>query len=358
MPSAGDRGAATRRGTLGGAARYNALMPLKTFAALTLATLSLLLSGASAAPQREVTIYFTVDDPFAAPILKRFETETGIHVVKVTDSETSKTASLAERLEAEKNHPRADVYWGNEPYHTINLANADVFDPYRPKPSEDVPAKWRDKGDRWVAMGLRARMLAISTRDADAGSAALLRGVSDFSRPELKGKLGICNAAFGTASGHFAALYCLWGEAKFTETMKRWRANDVKLLGSNSAVADQVAAGNLIGGLTDNDDCDNAIHEGGKLNAVLPDQDKDAPGTLLIPATLSLVHAGPNPEAAKKLIDYLAAPKVEQELIVANFLAYPVRSADKVKTIDVNLDEAAGKMRHAVELALTILQGR
>lgn len=323
--------------------------------------LTVLLGGVgarAAAPEAEVVIYTSVDEPVFAPLLKRFEAETKIKVRVVTDGESTKTAALVERFEAEKDRPRADVYWGNEPFHTINLAEKDLFVPNRPENAKDVPARWRDAGDRWVAVGLRARVLAFSTRPEFKAQTQNLRTLADLGNPTLNNKIGVCNPAFGTASGQFASLYLLLGEEKYTALLQSWKGNHIKLLGGNSVVADQIAEGNLIAGLTDNDDLQNAKHEGQQEDGVFPNQAEGDIGTLLIPTTIALVKNGPHPEAGKVLINFLCDAKVEKAMIDARYLAMSTRGAPAIKAMDVDYQQAAAKMRTAVELALKILQDR
>src|SRR5438874_1086383 len=69
----------------------------------------------------EVVLYTSVDEPVAAPIVREFEKRTGIHVILQTDTEATKSVGLAERLRAERDNPRADVWWGNEIFLTILL---------------------------------------------------------------------------------------------------------------------------------------------------------------------------------------------------------------------------------------------
>jgi iron(III) transport system substrate-binding protein len=306
--------------------------------------------------KREIVLYSSVDEPYVTPLLKRFEEQTSIHVRFVTDTEATKSAALVERIEAEKDHPQADVYWGNEIFHTINLAERGIFAPYRPKAAEDVSAKWHGRDDLYTDIGLRARMIAISTRPEFKPLVANIHGLSDLTNPALKGRIGICHPGFGTASGHIAAIYVLWGEAKFSDYMRALRANDVKLLGGNSAVVDQVAAGNLIAGLSDNDDINNAKNDGQPVDGILPNQ--DGAGTLLIPTTIALVKGAPHPEDAKKLIEFLCDPAIEKELIAGRFLAYSVRDTGNVKAMDVDYVECAHQMRHAIETSLNIVQDR
>ena len=306
----------------------------------------------------EVVIYSSIDEPYLTPLAKQFEQKTGIKVRVVTDTESTKSAALVERLEAERDRPQADVYWGNEIFHTIRLSRQGAFTPYRPATAGDVPAKWRGPGDLYTDIGLRVRMIAFSSRPEFAGKVSQIRGLSDLLDPEFKGTIGICHPGFGTASGHFAAMYVLWGESKYTQFLKALRANEVKLLGGNSAVVDQIAAGNLIAGLSDNDDVNNGKSEGQKIEAILPDQQADGMGTLLIPSTIALVNHSPHLENGKKLIDFLCDPAVEKELIAGRFFGYSVREAQKLKAMEVDYVKCAEQMKPAIEMALKILQDR
>lgn len=313
-------------------------------------------SDAKASPDG-VVIYTSIDEPYVRPLIQRFEQKTGLKVVVVADSEATKTAGLVEKIEAEKSHPRADVYWGNEIFHTINLAEKGIFAAYRSPIAQDIPARWRDKGDLYTDIGLRARVIAFSTRPEHKDVVARIQGLQDLADPALKGKIGICHPGFGTASGHIAALYVLWGDEKTNQLLRALRANEVKLLGGNSAVAEQIAAGGLIAGPTDNDDVANGKADGQKIDGIVPDQSGD--GTLLMPTTIALVQGGPNTENGKKLIDFLLAPAVEKELIDGRYLAYSVRDAEKhVKAMDVDYVQVAHQLRSAVEKSLTILQDR
>ncbi len=315
-------------------------------------------STATTRASGEVVIYSSIDEPYLRPLMQDFEKQSGITVRIVTDTEATKSAALVERLIAEKDHPQADVYWGNEIFHTINLAEQEIFSPYRPKTAEDVPAKWRGAGDLYTDVGLRARMIACSTRPQYKDLVSKIHGLQDLADPAFKGRIAVCHPAFGTASGAISALYLVWGKEKFTTYMNALKANGIKLLGGNSAVADQVAGGLLAAGPTDNDDISNAKADGQQIDGVLPDQGADGIGTLLIPGSVALVRNCQHEENAKKLIDFVCQPSTEQNLIAGRYLGYSVRDAGKVKGMDVDYVQVAHAMKPAVELALTILQER
>src|SRR5882757_7697142 len=156
-------------------------------------------AGCDRSGSKEVVVYTSIDEPVAKPILDEFTRQTGIKVILKTDSEASKTAGLVETLRAEKANPQADVFWDNEPFHAINLADEGVLTAYESPAAKDVLAEYKDAGHRWTGNGLRMRMLVRA-----AGSKAIT-AVEDLVDPKLKGKICIANPAFGTTSGHIAA---------------------------------------------------------------------------------------------------------------------------------------------------------
>lgn len=317
------------------------------------ALLCLCLSASALA--QPIVLYTSVDEPIVRPLIDRFERQTGLQVKLVTDSEASKTSGLVAKLEAEKTHPRADVYWGNEISYTLNLAAAGVFASYDSPAAADIPLKWRGRDNLYTCVGLRARWLIFSTRPEAAPLVAKVKHLADLADPALKGKVGFCHPAFGTASGHVAALYTRMGVQRFSSLLHNLRANDLKLLGGNSVVAEQVAAGTLLAGVTDNDDVQNARAEGLKVDG-LPLEGEES---LAIPTTVALVAGGPNTADGKRLIDFLVTEAVEKELIHARYTALSVRDPrPRQQDMPADYEKAAANLRTAVETALKILTDR
>src|SRR5436305_8369867 len=137
-----------------------------TFAFLALAAFT----GCNKDDGQRVVLYTSVDRPVAEPVIREFERRTGIKVDLPTDTEATKSAGLAARLQAERENPKADVWWGNEVFHTINLADAGVLAPYDSPSAADVPARFKDAGHRWTGSALRARVIAVHTGLADVKS--------------------------------------------------------------------------------------------------------------------------------------------------------------------------------------------
>ena len=84
-----------------------------------LAAFLLPLSACSDSGNREVVIYTSVDQVFSEPLLEQFEQETAITVLPLYDTEASKTVGLVNRLVAEKDNPKADVFWNGEFVQTL-----------------------------------------------------------------------------------------------------------------------------------------------------------------------------------------------------------------------------------------------
>ena len=306
----------------------------------------------------EVVLYTAVDEPVARPIIQAFEQQTGLKVILKTDTEATKTAGLSERLQAEKSRPQADVWWSNEVFHTINLAASGVLQPYASPAASAIPDLFKETSYLWAGTALRARVIAVST--ADDKLPARMTSINDLLDPALKDRIVMARPSAGTTAGHVAALYTLWGKETADIYFKGLAANGLKLVGGNSVVAEQVGQGHMLAGLTDNDDIDSMLRAGGKLKGILPDQGADQIGTLMIPCTVGLVKDGPNPENARKLIDYLLSKEVEAKLIERKFAGFSVfpGGSSSAKAMNVDYAAVAANMKSSIESALKILEDR
>src|ERR1700733_727585 len=104
-------------------------------------------TGCRKSGPQTVVVYTSQDEVFAEPIFRDFETQTGIRVRPVYDSEAVKTVGLVNRLLTESAHPQCDVFWNNEEFRTRQLAAHDVFRPT----------------NGWTHLGYRTRRLVINT---------------------------------------------------------------------------------------------------------------------------------------------------------------------------------------------------
>lgn len=301
---------------------------------------------------QEVRLYTAVDQPIAARVIEKFQKDTGIRVIITTDAEGTKTTGLVERLRAEKANPRADVWWSNEIFHTVRLADEGILTPYESPTASSIPAIFKDPQHRWAAAGIRVRVLQTS-----GAAKGLIRTHEDLLKPVVKGKVTIAKPVFGTTGGHMAALYAVWGEEKYVKWLNALKANGVKVVGGNATAARYVAEGQMLVCLTDNDDVAAVRAHGADVEMVLPDQQDGQIGTLAIPCSVGLVNGVRNPEAARKLIDFLLSEEVEAILKAGNFAYGSVRQKqDEIRVMPITYAKVAEAMPRAVNLAMQILE--
>jgi iron(III) transport system substrate-binding protein len=333
------------------------LKSLLALALLTNLTVGCKRDRGSAGVDGPVVLYTSVDEPYVRPLVEQFQKQTGIEVTLVTDAEASKSVGLSEKLRAEKDHPQADVWWDNECFLTINMADEGILEPYASPSANDIPESFKDRDHRWAASVLRVRMLV----SAASGKAALIRPshIRDLLRPELKNHIAIARPTAGTTGGHVAALYVLWGKDRAEDFFHGLHDNGITLVGGNSVVAESVARGDIWAGICDNDDAADASANVGKLEAVLPDQGDGDDGTLAIPCMIGLVAHGPHPAAAKRLIDYLLSQQVDRKLIQSHFAWCSTRDAlGHGRFTKVDYITVAKAMPAAIRSATAILEGR
>ena len=303
----------------------------------------------------EIIVYCGVDEPYASKIFDDFEKQSGIRVAVQYDIESSKSVGLAGKLEAERAHPRADVWWGSEAFLTTRLADEGVLTAYQPAGAADIPAEFKDALGYWTGVGLRARVLAVSAASPPPFE---VKGIEDLADPRLKDKVAISRPTAGATGAHVAALYVLWGPEKAAAFFHKLHDNGIASLGGNAEVADQVGNGVYSLGLTDNDDVTNSAANGGKLTMVVPDQ--SSIGTLAMPTTVALVKGSTHDQAAKKLIDFIVSPETEKKLIAMHFARWSVRggAGQEIKAMKIDYREAARIYARAQREATEILDGR
>ncbi len=314
-------------------------------------------SDAATAPA-EVVLYTSVDETFARQIIVDYQRETGRSVRLVGDSEAGKTTGLVNLLRQEKDRPRADVFWSSEQSQTVLLAEDGLLAAYNSPAAEGIPPQFCDPQQRWTGFALRARVVAFDPEKTKAEE--LPTRWADYADPAWAGRTAIANPLFGTTRGHMAAMHALWGEAAFREFLTGLVDGDAVIADGNSAAVRKLIAGEVSAAFTDSDDVITAQQKGHSLAMIFPDMGDG--GTMLIPNTVALVAGAPHPEEAKRLIDYLLSPKVEEALARSASANYPVRESVRTKVnlplppaSEVSFEAIAGHMAPAIEACREIL---
>ncbi|MBL8759873.1 MAG: extracellular solute-binding protein [Phycisphaerae bacterium] len=287
---------------------------------------------------RELTLYSSADDEYLRLVLDRFTAKTGVKVEAVGDTEATKTFGLVRRLIAEKDRPRADVWWSSEPMSSISLAEAGVLAPMDPAPRLDDATPWpselRDGEGRWFAFARRARVIVYSTsRVKDAEAPTHLRDLLD---PRWKSRVGMARPQFGTTRTHLAALVALAGEARAETWLSALRDHGVRLYDGNAAVVRGIANAEIDVGLTDSDDVFAGLRNGWAVSMTFEPRDAEPAGvdglpsfgTIMLPNTVGVIRKpGGVSKDARALADFLLSAEVETILAESDSRNVPVRAA-------------------------------
>jgi iron(III) transport system substrate-binding protein len=307
------------------------------------------LSVACGPRQPEVVVYTSVDQVFSEPVLRGFSKQAGIEVRGVYDTEETKSTGVLNRLIAESARPQADAFWSGDPVRPFLLIKRGLVLPYLSPNAEALPAGLRAKDGAWTGFAARARVLLVNRKLVPLEQTP--KSIHDLADAKWRGRTAIANPVFGTTTMHAAALFTAWGEERAKAFFESLKANGVRIASSNGEVKRLVVAGEVAFGLTDTDDANEAKKEGAAVDMVYPDQ--DGPGTLVIPTVVVLLRGGPNPEAGKKLVDYLLSPEAER-MMAESAAHMPLRSdvqapaglkrVSDIRAMDVDYARVADEM--------------
>jgi iron(III) transport system substrate-binding protein len=266
-------------------------------------------------PQSRVVLYCAQDQEFAEQVLGEFTHRTGLPVAPRYDTEADKSVSLYEELVKEAGRPRCDVHWNNEILSTIRLQRKGLLDPYASPSAAPFPAWAKAKDHTWHAFAGRARVLLVNTQLVP--EAERPRGLLDLTDPKWKGRIAMAKPQFGTTATQAACLFEVLGTDRARAFYLGLKANGIQIVPGNKQVAEGVGQGQFAVGLTDTDDAMGEVEAGRPVALVFPDRDRpaeDRMGTLFIPNTVAVIKGCPNPDGARKLVDYLLSAEVETKL--------------------------------------------
>jgi iron(III) transport system substrate-binding protein len=298
--------------------------------------------------KNEVVVYTSVDQVVAEPILDDFERRSGLRVRAVFDTEETKSTGVLNRLIAEGNRPRADVFWSGDPVRAFVLMNRGFVQPYVSPNAADIPPAFKAANGDWTGFAARARILLVNKNLVPSNPPKSIRDLADA---RWKDKTAIANPLFGTTTMHVAALFASWGDEKARAFLGALKTNGVRVASSNGEVKRLVVGGDVAFGLADTDDADEALKEGAPVTVVYPDQDDL--GTLLMPTAVLMMKGDPHPDPARGLVDYLLGRDVERRLaesaahlpLRAGIPTPPnVRPATALRTMQVDYGKVAAEL--------------
>ncbi len=277
---------------------------------------------ADAPADNRVVLYCSVDDVFAKPLIEKLRQRTGLDIVALFDTESTKTAGLTTRIRTEKSRPRADVLWTSALLQTLLLSQDGLLDAYDSPAARDLAPRFRGIG--WAGVGTRARVLVTATGRGGFGTGAARTMDSLTFAPDAMDKTGHSNPQFGTASDEATALFTR-NPQKALNWYRDLKAAKTRITPGNGDVARAIAEGDLDYGWTDTDDY-LAQKKRGKQIGVMPVKRDN----VIVPGAVAIVKGAPHPENARKLFDAIASKQGEAALIAQMPGVFSLRALNDV----------------------------
>ncbi len=311
-------------------------------------------SGGAPAAQKEqpkkLTLYCGLMEDYMVKAVKEFEKDTGIKV----DAVRMSSGEVLGRIQAEKNNPKASVWYGGPADAFIQAKEYGLLEKYVSPNAAKIPDKFKDPDGYWT--GIYVGYLGFASNKKLLAEKGLEppKSWQDLLNPALKGQVVVANpGSSGTAYTMLATIVQLMGEEKGLQYMKQLNGQIKTYPKSGTAPAMMAGQGETTVGITFMHDAIKYREEGMK-DLVLS---APAEGTGYEIGAIGIIKGGPDQEAAKKWIDWCLTKKTQelgQTVGSYQFLTLPEASPPPVaaeikdtKLIDYNLDWA-GKNRSAL----------
>jgi iron(III) transport system substrate-binding protein len=265
---------------------------------------------AQAAQPQAVTVYSARIEALLKPTLDEYTKQTGVKINLLTDS----GGSLTERLAAEGASSPADVLITVDVGNLWNVAERGLLQKVdSPLLNANVPANFRDPGNRWWGLSERSRTIFYA---ADRVKPEQLSTYEDLADPKWKGKLCLRTSKQAYTQSLVAMLIAKHGVEKSEAIVKGWvnnLAGDV--FTNDTSLLKAIAAGQCDVGIAN-------TYYFGRILAKEPDfnkqvklfwanQGKNEGGAHVNVSGAGVTKHAKNPEGARKLLEWLSSANVQ-----------------------------------------------
>ncbi len=255
------------------------------------------------------------------------------------------TGELATRIKTERYNPRADVLLtgGQETLDTM----LDLFQPYKCANDSAFKKEFKHPEYYYYAFSLPLQVFIINTKLVSEAEAP--KTWTELGDPKWKGKIIMANPAVsGSAYAQLGIMLQLHG----WDLVKKVVAN-ANITSSSKLAYQNVANGEYAIGLTGEANVFNLMQAGFPVKPIYP---KD--GTALRFDTVSIIKNGPNPENAKRFIDFVTSKEVytaiaQEESRRMGRSDIPVKSGliptDEITFMEYDNEEASNNKKQILE---------
>jgi iron(III) transport system substrate-binding protein len=297
-------------------------------------------AGAQGPP---VMVYGVIHEYTLARLMQLYERQAG----GKADFIRLSAGEVATRVQAERQAPKGDVIFGISRAIAESMKAQGLLEAYKTPRRADVPGRYVDPDGYWTGSSLTVQGIAINTErwKKELGGAPMPKTWEDLLDPKYQGLI-VAPSPLSSGTGFTFVVGQLFrlGEEKGWEYLKALDRNVRFYTPSGIAPTRMVAAGEFLIAVTFAHDALKAISAGYPVTLVHP------PGVSWDIGSVSLIKGGPNPEGAKKFVDWVLGRDPIQLVVDLNFegslradVSLPLGATplDKLDLVDYKLDWAA-----------------
>ena len=297
----------------------------------------------------DLVVYSGRNEALFKPILDDFAEQSGLRIsVRFGD-----TTDLVGTIVEEGEKPRADVFIAQDAGAMASLGERGLLAKYD---ASAVPAKFRSADQTWTGLSARVRVLIVNTEKLKP--AGYPKSVFELTEPKWKGRIAAPNATNASWIGFVSEMRIGKGDDFTRGWLEAMKGNDLAVIGSHTDVRNAVGSGEFDVGLVNHYYVELEKREGSPVEAVFTDQEPGGFGAVINAASGGMLKNGPNPENAKKLMDFLVGRRAQADFAGLNY-EYPVvpgvpapglRPLDEVKGTEIALSDLGAKRDSTIEM--------
>jgi len=303
------------------------------------------------APAQDLVVYSSVDEENAKKLLDAFTKATNI---KVRFTFLSSGPAVA-RIEAEKNNPQADLWFGAPSENHVALREKGLSQTYVSPNAKELATKFKDPEGYWTSFYMNPLGFASNVNTLKQKNVEPPTSWADLLKPEFKGQVQTPSPqTSGTGYNMVAALVTIMGEDKAFDYLKKLNPSIQTYTQSGTAPSKAAAIGQAAVGIQFTPAFLQLIGEGYPLKVTFPKE-----GVGFEAPAISILKGAPHAEQAKKLVDWFITIPGQNALTDAQTYFFPVHpkaklmaglpAFDQIPTIDYDAIWAGKEKKKLVD---------
>lgn len=327
---------------------------------LALAVMLFSLAIPAIAAEKNLVVYSSVDEENATNILNVFSEKTGIKVNMVFLS----SGPAMSRIEAEKNNPQADVWFGAPNENHIVARDRGLTQPYASPSANDLLDNFKDKEGYWHAFYMNPLGFGILPEALKEAGLKEPRAWADLSDPSYKGIIQMPSPqSSGTAYAVIQTLISIFGEDEAFRFMKEMNPNVQTYTQSGTGPSKNLAIRETSLAIQFTPAFLKLVDQGFPAKVVFPEE-----GVGYEAAAVSIVKGAKNMDEAKALVDWILSAEGQTTLSEVKTYFFPVRSdvsagegvpsLSDIKLVGYDREKAAADKSRIVDRWVTEVLGQ